>query len=88
MLQAQTGAGSQRTVNLMKKPVSRLLLTLALGSFVVAAGCGQKGPLYLPGDPSEMQPIAPASAGGQVDAEASDDEEEAEASDEKPGNSR
>ena len=88
MLQAQTAAGNLRTMKLMTRPVGRLLLLLALGSIIVSAGCGQKGPLYLPGDPSEMQPISPASAGEQEDAEATDDEEESESSDDNPGNSR
>lgn len=42
---------------------------------VLVAGCGQKGPLYLPGDPSEMQTeipeIDPDSLPG---AESADDE--------------
>lgn len=50
---------------------------LALGALVVVAACGQKGPLYLPGSPSEMQPVE---AGGAENADEddsdNDDEEE------------
>ena len=42
-------------------------------SFVTA--CGQSGPLYLPGDPSEIRQLPPP-----VAQEAADDEEEADES--------
>jgi len=45
--------------------MKRIVVALAAISFVVLfAGCGQSGPLYLPGDPSKIQnpPPAPADA--------------------------
>jgi len=52
---------------------------------VLAAGCGQKGPLFLPGDPGAMQSSVP----GQVTSEQTesgsgneDDEDEDEADNE------
>lgn len=35
-----------------------LFAILMIGALL--GGCGQKGPLYLPGDPSEMQTEVPA----------------------------
>jgi len=49
------------------------ILALAAIAFVMLfAGCGQSGPLYLPGNPSKIQapPAAPA------DAEEEEEEEE------------
>lgn len=37
-----------------------LLTTLAAA--LLLAGCGQKGPLYLPQEPTSQAPTAPASA--------------------------
>ncbi len=34
-------------------------LPVLTACLVLVAGCGQKGPLYLPGDPSEMQTEIP-----------------------------
>jgi len=49
-----------------------LLLAAIVGLFFLA-GCGQSGPLYLPGDPSEIK-SAPAPA--EKTAEEEDDEAE------------
>ena len=35
--------------------MTRLILLLAAISFISLAGCGQSGPLYLPGDPSQVR---------------------------------
>jgi len=60
---------------------------------LLLAGCGQKGPLYLPGDPSEMQmeipEIGPGSLpGGEATDgepdEPADDEAENDASNNQP----
>ena len=40
-------------------PIIPSLLTVAL-LLVVLAGCGQSGPLYLPGNPSSMRTVPPA----------------------------
>jgi predicted small lipoprotein YifL len=59
----------------MKRDPARLILAacaaLTLGS------CGQKGPLYLPGDPSEIQteiPPEPAEPAPAEDPDETDDE--------------
>lgn len=51
---------------------------LALAAISLLAGCGQKGPLYLPGNPSEIttEVPKPASAIDQKSDEDKDDEEE------------
>ncbi len=54
-----------------------LILLLAL---VFAAGCGQKGPLYLPGDPSTIKTDVPPPAESRT--EEKDEEEEEESQDE------
>jgi predicted small lipoprotein YifL len=43
-----------------------------------AAGCGQKGPLYLPGNPSEIKTSVPS----QQQNQAEEDEQETESQDE------
>lgn len=50
------------------------LLFVALFGFLLA-GCGQSGPLYLPGDPSEIQQ-APRPAETTAESEGEEDEEE------------
>lgn len=49
----------------------RLALLLAL---LFAAGCGQKGPLYLPGDPSEIKMDVPRQDPGQPEEDDEDEE--------------
>jgi len=51
----------------------RLALVLGL---LFAAGCGQKGPLYLPGDPSLMKTDVPAQDQSQTEEDDEDKEEE------------
>ena len=42
--------------------MKRIVFTFAaLSLFVFATGCGQSGPLYLPGNPSKIERIPPAS---------------------------
>lgn len=53
----------------MPRPRLQLLL-LCLAA--VIAGCGQSGPLYLPGSPSEMTTLPPATE------EAADEEDDAD----------
>ena len=45
-------------VNPMKS-ITRVLAALAVVCCGALGACGQKGPLYLPGNPSEIQPQAP-----------------------------
>jgi predicted small lipoprotein YifL len=47
-------------------------------SFLFAVGCGQSGPLYLPGDPSTIKTELPGQDEGQ--SEKSDDKEDEEES--------
>ena len=37
--------------------MTRLILLLAAISCISLVGCGQSGPLYLPGDPSEIRDV-------------------------------
>ena len=53
--------------------MKRLILALAALSFVfLASGCGQSGPLYIPGNPSKISnppPAAEATAEEEADEE-------------------
>ena len=60
-----------------------LLLAASLAVALPVAGCGQKGPLYLPGNPSAVQVSpeqsrdeAPVDDDEEDDAEERDDEDE------------
>jgi predicted small lipoprotein YifL len=47
----------------------------AMAALFVVTGCGQSGPLYLPGDPSRMETLPPAPPGsGQQPSERQDEE--------------
>lgn len=50
------------------------ILILACLGFLGIAACGQKGPLFLPGNPSEMRPQPPEAE--EVPADAEEDEKE------------
>ncbi len=54
---------------------SRYSLALLL-ALLFAAGCGQKGPLYLPGDPSEIKTNVPRQDASQAEEDDEDEEEE------------
>ncbi len=55
-----------------------LVLLLAL---LFAAGCGQKGPLYLPGNPSQIKTDVPRQDESQIEEDDDEDEDEDEAQD-------
>lgn len=56
--------------------MNRFFVACAVISFVLMfSGCGQSGPLYLPGDPSRIESLPPAPA----DAEEEEEKEEGEA---------
>jgi predicted small lipoprotein YifL len=56
----------------MKKRI-RISAALLLAMFLL--GCGQSGPLYVTGNPSEIQPAAsPSGAEDEKDADESDDQ--------------
>jgi predicted small lipoprotein YifL len=50
-----------------------IVLSLLLAGLV--SGCGQKGPLYLPGSPSEVQSVTQQPPQQQAPAEEDDDED-------------
>lgn len=51
-----------------------IILFAAFAGITAAAGCGQSGPLYLPGDPSQVrQPPAPAEQDAEADEEEADE---------------
>ncbi len=54
---------------------SRYPLVLLL-AFLFAAGCGQKGPLYLPGNPSEIKTDVPRQDESQSEEDEDEDEDE------------
>ena len=56
----------------------RLFAALAAFSFLfMAAGCGQSGPLYIPGNPSKIQQPPPAEpTAGEEQEEHSDTDKE------------
>ena len=56
--------------------MTRLILLLAAISCFSLLGCGQSGPLYLPGDPSEIRDAPPP-------AENADEEEDEDGDDER-----
>jgi predicted small lipoprotein YifL len=72
-------------------PVMRARSAAALFFLLVAAGCGQKGPLYLPGDPNEGRILIPSPGNDESEpaerederTDASDDDETAEREDER-----
>ena len=54
-----------------------ILRVAALAAVILAAGCGQKGPLYLPGNPSEVKREVPTTNASTVpDAEREGEEED------------
>ena len=57
----------------MLKTLNRWILIILAGA--VVAGCGQKGPLYLPGDPSSIY-AAPPQTTDQTAEEADEDDDE------------
>ncbi len=50
-----------------------IVLSLLLAGLV--SGCGQKGPLYLPGSPSEVQSVTQQPTQQQAPTEEDDDED-------------
>lgn len=56
---------------------SRYVLIILI-AFLFAAGCGQKGPLYLPGDPSEIKTVVPGQEQSQPEENDQDDDEESQ----------
>ena len=51
-------------------------LVLLLLSLAFLAACGQKGPLFLPGDPSEVRTTMPQQQQSQTEENEEDEEDE------------
>ena len=49
----------------------------AIFLLLLFSACGQSGPLYLPGDPSEIQEPAPAPANGEEEEEKNEEDSDA-----------
>lgn len=58
-------------------------LTALLGLLLLATGCGQRGPLYLPGDADEGRTVIPGTEEEQEE-EAADEEADLDAQEEPP----
>ncbi len=59
--------------------MKRLLLMLsAIALSMSASGCGQSGPLYLPGNPSQIEPPAEQPAAEPVEPEDDEDKPDQE----------
>ena len=52
------------------------LIAIAFVSVFTVTACGQKGPLFLPGNPSEMRPQPPEEEQGQDEDEEDRDDED------------
>ncbi|MGB5511267.1 MAG: lipoprotein [Woeseiaceae bacterium] len=42
-----------------------ILAIAAMASLFIVSGCGQSGPLYLPGNPSRIETLPPAPTGSE-----------------------
>jgi predicted small lipoprotein YifL len=59
--------------------MNRLILALAALSFIfLASGCGQSGPLYIPGNPSKISNPPPAAESTAEEESEEENEEESE----------
>jgi len=59
--------------------MKRFSFALAAISFVfLFSGCGQSGPLYLPGNPSKLETVPPAPVNGDEAADEEDRDEDPE----------
>ncbi|HEX6999412.1 MAG TPA: lipoprotein [Gammaproteobacteria bacterium] len=52
----------------------RAALALAIAAYLALAGCGQKGPLYLPGSPEDPAAAEPDDQAEDGDRERRDDD--------------
>lgn len=59
----------------MSNKLNRWMLTALAGA--VLAGCGQKGPLYLPGDPSSIYAAPPQQISQPAEEVDDDDDDDA-----------
>jgi predicted small lipoprotein YifL len=54
-----------------------IIALAAISSVLLFAGCGQSGPLYLPGDPSKLETQPPAPAEGEEEKEENQEDSDA-----------
>jgi predicted small lipoprotein YifL len=57
-------------------PIKTSNAVLAIGALLLTSACGQKGPLFLPGDPSEIRTEVPPQQAQPAPAEAVEDEDD------------
>ena len=57
-------------------PNTLLRIATVLLTIMVFTGCGQKGPLFLPGDPNEVRTTTPQQSSPQSEERDEDDEDE------------
>jgi len=57
---------------------------LAIGALLLTSACGQKGPLFLPGDPSEIRTEVPRQEAPPAATEAVEDEDDDEDDEVRP----
>ncbi len=60
--------------------IQRMMAVLLAAAWLALAGCGQSGPLYLPGNPSRVQVENPEPATEEA-GDTTEDDEEADARD-------
>ena len=49
----------------MQRFIPALTAIVAIASIFIVSGCGQSGPLYLPGNPSRIEKLPPAPTGSE-----------------------
>ena len=61
--------------------MQRFILTItAVASLFIISGCGQSGPLYLPGNPSRIEKLPPAPTGSEQEQEQEKEKEKGDTS--------
>ena len=53
----------------MQRFIPALTAIVAIASIFIVSGCGQSGPLYLPGNPSRIEKLPPAPTGAEQEKE-------------------
>ena len=53
----------------MQRFIPALTTIVAIASIFIVSGCGQTGPLYLPGNPSRIEKLPPLPTGSEQEQE-------------------
>ena len=53
----------------MQRFIPALTAIVAIASIFIVSGCGQSGPLYLPGNPSRIEKLPPLPTGSEQEQE-------------------